>query len=878
MKSADTTRTVLDNGMIVLITERHSAPVVAINTWVNTGYFNEPDSLTGISHLLEHMFFKGTKKREVGQLREETKRLGGYLNAGTIYEYTHYYSVLPGEFVKEGLELQSDALWNSVLDSMELDKEKKVVIEEVKRKLDNPDALAWEKLMELAFDRHPIRRWRMGTPEQIQSWSREQFQSYFSEQYRPDNMILSIVGDFHANKILQEVKRYYGNARMEKTKKIRLQDESEQKELRYRQMKGDITQSYLKMGFHIPGRLSPDSYVLEVLAYVLGSGRSSRLSQSLVENQKLVSAIKSEAFGLRDVGFFLIEAELQAENLLRAESEIFREIESIKRWGISDYELTKAKNAIKFSYLSSMETAEGLSENLALCESYGDYRLAEEYLKNVDEVTSKVVIKAATEYLTLQNASVLEYRPDGEFDAEASVQRVKEAVVAGSGEDLVAPRTMESPMPMPHPTWVPRAVSEEGVSRESLADGATLITKENHSLPLVSFGIFFKGGGANETKANCGITRLTLKASLKGTEHRTGPQVFNELEMLGASIETEAEADYFGYMVKMLSDNVEPGLDVLADVIMHPLFDPAEIEKERRILLAEIDKSKDNMQDYPIQLFHRAVFPGQPYGLDKLGEKDAVERLDQSALRKWHDSHFMSSNMTIVVVGDLDSASLKTRLRKLLADREEKTVRRFGAPPVSERNSHRAQTKSMTNLVVENRSKAQTAQALGFVTCAYREDDVYALKVLQAVASGGGGRFYRELREKRGLAYTVYGMNDSWDQTGAFYAYIATSPEKEELAREKLSSEFCQFTRDTVTDDELHTAKRYITGMYRILLETNSALIKQYAKAELLGKGISEVEAYPLRIEEVTKEQVKGVALKYFDPEMQSVGVVRGKR
>ncbi len=124
MKNVAVTRTVLDNGMIVLVQERHSAPVVAINTWVNTGYFNEPDSLTGISHLLEHMFFKGTKKRPVGQLREETKKLGGYLNAGTIYEYTHYYTVLPSQFLESGMELQSDALWNSVIDTAELEKEK----------------------------------------------------------------------------------------------------------------------------------------------------------------------------------------------------------------------------------------------------------------------------------------------------------------------------------------------------------------------------------------------------------------------------------------------------------------------------------------------------------------------------------------------------------------------------------------------------------------------------------------------------------------------------------------------------------------------------------------------------------------------------------
>jgi zinc protease len=205
----------------------------------------------------------------VGELRDETRKLGGYLNAGTIYEYTHYYTVLPSQFVESGLELQSDALWNSVIDTSELEKEKKVVIEEVKRKWDNPNAWSWEKLMELAFDRHPIRRWRMGTPEQINGWNREQFEHYLKIYYRPDNVILSIAGEVKTKEVMKAVKKYYGAVKMDKTQIPECPNESKQKGLRYSQLKGDITQSYLKMGFHIPGRIAEDYAALDVLAHVL---------------------------------------------------------------------------------------------------------------------------------------------------------------------------------------------------------------------------------------------------------------------------------------------------------------------------------------------------------------------------------------------------------------------------------------------------------------------------------------------------------------------------------------------------------------------------------------------------------------------------------
>jgi zinc protease len=873
MEMMETTRTVLDNGMIVLITERHSAPVVAIDTWVNTGYFNEPDSLTGISHLLEHMFFKGTKKRAVGQLREETRELGGYLNAGTIYEYTHYYTVLPSQFAESGLELQSDALWNSVIDTTELKKEKKVVIEEVKRKWDNPNAWSWEKLMELAFDRHPIRRWRMGTPEQISSWSQRQFENYLKSYYRPDNIILSIAGDVKPKELMKAVKKYYGGMERDKTQLPKRPSEPQQKGLRYSQLKGDITQSYLKMGFHTSGRVAEDYAALDVLAHVLGAGKSSRLSQNLVEKRGLAHAVGSEAFALKALGFFIIEAELEAKDLQSAEIEIFREIEKIKESGITEPELAKVKNAIKFSYLSSIETAGGMAENLALFESYGDYRLGKEYLTKVDEVTSDDIQKAVMRYLMLENASILEYRPNRDYADGMNATKIEEMIRTNLSEksiEVVKPEKSEAetkPSNLP-PNYVSQQSADQPVEREKLSGGAVLVTKENHSLPLVSLGIYFKGGRVDESRENSGITQLVLRSSLKGTATQSAAEIFDRLEALGASLETEAEADYFGYQLKILSENWEEGLKVIADVVKNPIFKIDELEKEKRILEAEIVKKKDYMAQYPIELFYQATFHDQPYGLNKLGDKDAVENLKPQEVKEWHRDHLTADNLFVLAVGDFVSSTLQMSLEALLKDLNPGEGRR-SMPPLAE-------PKPKANMVTDNRLKAQTAQVIGFVTCPYQSEDVYTLKVLQAIASGGGGRFYRELREKRSLAYTVYGVNDSWDKAGVFYAYIATSPENEELAREELSRQFYRFKEEPVKDEELKTAQKYISGIYRIQMETMSALLKQYAKAEILGKGVKEIEEYPRKINQVTREQIKEVANKYFNEDNLSVGMVKG--
>jgi zinc protease len=718
----------------------------------------------------------------------------------------------------------------------------------------------------------------MGTPEQVESWSRDQLAAYFREFYRPDNIVLAIVGDVDTEEVLKGVRTHYAAVEMPATERPEIPTEPAQTGLRYRQMKGDITQTYLKMGFHIPGELDPDFFSLDVLAHILGHGRSSRLSQSLVERERLVSSISSSAFALKDFGVFLVEAELDTKGLQEAQTEIFREIEGLKEQQVADDELFKAKNSIKFSYLSSVETVRGRSFSLAAYEAYGDYRLAERYLENVDKVTAEDVQRVASKYLVLENASILENRPEDESDHTMTAGRLGEAIREGVAEKTVEAEDSER-VESESPQVVSRSGDQPGTLLSGSVDssatthvlscGATLIARENHSLPLVSLGVYFKGGRIGESEENCGITRLMLRGSLKGTAARTGEEIFNSLDALGASIDTETEPDYFGYLIKILSSNLEPGLEIVADVIMNPLFDADEIEKEKEILLARIRRDKDNMRGYPIKLFHKAVFEDHPYGLSDLGEEEAVADLDRSKIGTWHDRHISSGNMTVLAVGDFESSRLKEQLDELFRDLQGEEVAA---------ETREVDSEGQPDSVVETRRKAQTAQALGFPTCSFDDDDFYALKALQGIASGTGGRFFRQLREKMGLAYTVYGVNRSWGETGVFFAYIATSPENEKLAKEKLLDEFEKFKIEPVTDEELQVAKNYIGGIYNIYLETNSALVGEYARAHILGKGTEAVERFPGEIAQVSKEQIREVAVKYFNLESLALGAVRGTK
>src|ERR1044071_4216317 len=204
------TKVVLKNGLTVIIREQQAMPLTSITTYVKAGYFDENDRISGISHVIEHMFFKGTAKRAVGEIARETKSLGGYLNAYTYYDRTVYHTVVPAENVKQALDIQADALWHSTFDAAELKREIEVVLQENNRKLDNPSAVASEKLYATAFQQHRMKRWRIGTPEGLRALTRDDVVAYVKKYYRPSNVILSIAGQVNIEDMIAEVVKLYG--------------------------------------------------------------------------------------------------------------------------------------------------------------------------------------------------------------------------------------------------------------------------------------------------------------------------------------------------------------------------------------------------------------------------------------------------------------------------------------------------------------------------------------------------------------------------------------------------------------------------------------------------------------------------------------------
>ncbi|MFQ5640309.1 MAG: M16 family metallopeptidase [bacterium] len=862
---------VLKNGLTVLIKEKHDSPVVAIFTYVKAGYFNEPDRLIGISHLLEHMFFKGTATRAVGQIAQETKMLGGFLNASTIYDHTLYYTVLPSRSFAQGLDIQADALINSQFAPEELRKETEVVIQEAKRKLDTPSAFAREKMFELAFDRHRMRRWRIGTEDGLRALTRTDFLEFHRNHYRPENIILTIVGDIKSEEALKQVENYYGDFEQGTVLKESSPPEPRQQDFKYCQIQGDIQHSRLVMGFHTVKMFHPDAVALEILAFLLGRGRSSRLYQTLKQELNLVQTIAVPHYDLQDLGLFMVESSQEPNNLEAAEQKIFEELAKIKSNGVTEAELTKSRNVLELQYASNLQTASGQAGLLAAYEAFGSYTLADEYLQKLSRVTEADIYRVANTYLRIENCSLLEYVPQS-FEAPPAAAATKQRQLGKylQGAEADRQKAELSGCALKAFELHPKNVSATNVKRFVLPNGVTLVVKPDHRLPLVSAGFFLKGGRLHENADNAGVTGLMLRTSLKGTQNRSATDIALGIENLGASIHISNDPDSYSYRFQILAKNFEAGLNILTDVMLYPAFPEQELLKEKTTTLNAILQEKDDMFRHPLTMFYAAFFGKHPYGLPAYGMPDVIQDCVSERLLTWHTRCLQPNKLIVVLAGDIES----DQARDLIA-------KRFGS--LESTGDSNRETVSIPELekieeAVELREKEQTAIVLGFPGPAFTDPEYYPLLVLQNAISGLGGRFFEELRGKQSLAYTVSAFLVSRLCAGAFVSYIATSPEKEDLARDGLLTEYQKLLHTPLAYEELQRAIQYTIGTYQISLETNSAKMAHYAHYELLGKSLDEVEKFTSHVEQVTTDDILKAVNKYFDVKRYAMGIVRGKK
>jgi zinc protease len=855
-------REILPNGLTLLVQRDDSAPAVAVVTHVKAGFFDEPDKWVGISHVLEHMFFKGTPTRGVGRIARDTKAAGGYLNASTSYDKTSYFVVLPATALREAIDVQADALRNSSIDEAELRRELQVIIQEARRKLDSPDAVAYETLHELMFDRHRIRRWRIGTEQQLAGYKRADVHGYYASRYVPGRTIVSVVGAVDEDDTLALLREMYGTWAPADGADDPSPPEPERDGVRARTLRGDVSRAELALGWRTVPPLHDDAVALDLAAAVLTSGRGSWLYRALRE-PGVVTGVGATNYAPTELGVFTITADLEPTRVDAALTAIAQAVARMALLGPTADDMQRARTLLQARWARQMESMEGRASSIASAEALGRLELLDEEYDRLGTVSADEVREAVRRYLVPELVSGVLYLPEGTGEDLTSDHLARAFAVTA-----LAP---ETPAPAP-PTWAPTASRPvRGASTGSVLHvplpGLDLLVRRKGGVPAVYLG-YYVPRAVPEPAGQGGVAALAMRSVARGAGSLDARALAFAAEGLGGTLGTSAGIDWTSLTLPVLSDNLVAAARLLRLAGFEPALRDDDVLAERGLLLDEARVVADDMFRYPFQLALGAAFGDHGYGVPMGGTLESLGFLTPELARAWHRTQFTTTRGVLVAVGDLDPDDAASHLAGVFEDLPP------AAAPAAAPVQHVRPPAEGWQRVVE-RAKAQSAFAMAFPGPSRRSPSGPAAEVWTAVASGLGGRLFESLRDKRSLAYTVVGASWARRDGGAMLAYIATSPTREEEARAAMLEELRRFAEEPVSAAELELGVNYLAGQAEVRRQSAGAVAGEMVDAWLVGRGLGELDDPAARYRAVTQEEIREVcAAAFLGPRAE--GVVRG--
>ncbi len=835
----------LDNGFTVILKQDQSDPVAAIQLWVKTGSANETEEEAGITHLIEHMIFKGTPTKPTGEIARAIESAGGHINAYTSFDRTVYYVEIQSSQFETGLDVLLDAVQHSLFDPVELEREKEVVLEEYRRSLDIPEKqLSWE-VMDLSYQKHPYGRPIIGYEETIRAFTREDILNYLEKWYTPGNMVLVAVGDLDPKKALRAVKRLVQDFPERKGATPSRPVEPPQTELRKRIKEKNVQQVYMDLCWHIPSLNHEDMYPLDVLEIVLGHGKSSRLYQRLKLNANLVYHFGAGAYGLADPGLFSIDAALHPERLNQTLEAIGDEIQRLALEPIGQGEIEKAKTIVEADFVFGMEDMSGQARTLGFFQTMtGDMHNADRYLERLKEVSAPEITRVVRTYFRPDNLSIGILSPSGSEIAVDNEVLVKRFETSGSHKPI--PSLKDS-------------VAETNARLVTLPSGMRLIIKENHALPEVSITGAFLGGTRLEKPGEWGVSNFVARMLTRGTAKRTLTDIASAVESWGARLNGFSGRNSIGVSAKFLSKDLYPGLALVSDVIRNSRFPIPEFTKVRADILAGIKAKQDRPMALLFDLFYKTLYPHSPYGHPASGTRETIDALKRADLMNWYRRIAFPANFVLSVVGDVNGDQLIPYVETL-----------FNGFPASDGHipviSPEPPLEGIRKAHIQ-RPGAQTHLVWGYLGADLKSIENAPMALIKTVLSGQSGRLFYQLRDKQSLAYAVAAFRRPGLGTGAFGVYLACDPAKFDEAEDGIRNQLARLRQKGVTEKELKQAKAYLLGNMAIDYQTNGNQAMQMALDELYGLGYTHREQYMDEIKGVTREEIQAAVERIILPE-----------
>ena len=827
--------TLLENGLTLIVREDHNAPVVSVQAWCAAGSIHEGKWLgAGLSHVLEHMLFKGTTTRPGSRIDQEVQEAGGYMNAYTSFDRTVYHIDVPNTGAVKAIDILCDIMQHASLPPEELAKELDVIRREMDMCQDDPGRRASRRLFEVAYTKSPYRFTIIGYLDIFNEIKPDDIRAYYTEKYAPNNVFYVVAGDIKNDEVVAQIKAAYSKSKSRAMPPVVLPEEPRQTAPREIIEEAAVEMGHSHFAWHIPEVRHADVPTLDVLAVLLGSGRSSRLHQQVREKLGVVHHVDAWTYSPGLPGLFGISAVVDGEEFIASNEAILAEVEKVKTSFVSTEELSKAVKQFISATLSSRKTMEGQAQNLGgNWIAAQDLNFSERYLAAVKQVTAADVQRVARTYLTPENRTLYALLPEG-----------------------TAPKALANV----------ETNSDHPIHKIELPNGIRLLVKEDHRLPFVEFRAVFQGGVLAENETNNGITSLLAKLLIKGTTTRDAEQIAVEIESVGGHIDSYGGNQSFGVNAEVLTEDFAIGLELLADVILNPIFPADELEREREVQIAGIQSRRDNLLKSASLAMRRELFGAKSFGLDPSGTEASVAKISVADIKEFYQRLAMPNNCVIAIFGDVNTAAVKAAVEKAFGNWQ---------GTVTKPTTFDFQPATDTKRVSETRDKKQAVLVIGFPGTTMFSEDRYALEILQETCSDLGSRLFLRIREQLGLAYYVGAQTLCGIAPGYFAFYTGTEPTKTAQVEAELLKEAELLRTEGLTAEELKRAKAKIVGQKKIARADLGQLASATSLDELYGLGWQRTEQDDAKYEAVTLEQIKAVAQKYLKPETAVIAIIK---
>ncbi|MBI5395929.1 MAG: insulinase family protein [Verrucomicrobia bacterium] len=897
--------TVLPNGLKVLTKEIHAAPVVSVWTYYRAGSRNERPGITGISHQIEHMMFKGTATFQPGEIDRQTALAGGKNNAFTDTDYTSYYFAMPSDAaappghsgLDTALRVEADRMRNCAMDPKELAREKEVVLSELEGDENNPFNRLDQTVKATAFMAHPYHWPTIGWKSDVKGYTREAVMDYYRTHYQPNNAVVVIVGDFETDEVLPRVRELFGPIpRGPEPPRVVTQEPSQDGERRVT-LKGESSAAYFMALYHIPRTIHADMYALSVLDSLLTVGKSSRLHRALVD-AGLAADQTSELAQQVDPGWQVFYTTCPGNvDHAKFERAFDAVIAGVQQKPVGPAELAKAKRLSDTQVIFAMD---GVSEQGALLGSYeiaAGWRYLTTVTNKTDQVTAEQVREVARKYLTADNRTIGWFVP-------THVTKEKPAPIAKpgpihrriggngvveywSGGMLGRKQPLRRVInPLPHYSRTPLLQSSglaalatlaPRAARVVLPNGMVVLLQENHANPTVALRGVVDAGGVFDPREKPGLANLVAATLGHGTATRSKAKFQEELDTLGAELTFDSSMDGMLFDGRCLSQDLARLLGLAHDAVCRPAFDPHEFARVRQEQLVALLEDEDSPYRAAMMDLRDALYPkGHPERHYARGTEESLRAIQRGDLLKFYRQHYRPDTTLLALVGDFDVAEARAQIEKLFGPWTAGGPRpRVELADIPEPDAEF--TRAPLRLPIDEKSESIVVMgARGLKTHA---PDYFAALAANHILGGGellNSRLLTALREKRGLTYSVSSSFRSSRSERPWMLSMQNNPKNVDAAIAGVRAELERIRSAPPTEDELEQARAALVGELLLGMETNGGIGDTLRDVEFYGLGMDWLQRAVERIRALKPADVLAAARKYLPAPEKVITVIAG--